>query len=183
MGRGWKYDKDIIEHMDMFNTWSLEFLNVWTDKLPSFVATSLSCILISHQWLIEFWLIQWKTKYHRIFITDISAFCSFVALAYAFTSSYVIYIHVICLRHLIGNQENQHVFYLFPPTLMPCSRMCPGSYCSWAHTWDSSSRSGDSFTQVRPCLLVFWVSLWESECTGGWEGALWSQNSTKLLSL
>lgn len=143
-----------------FNTWFLEFLNVWTERLtPFLVATGLSCILVSHQRLIEFWLIQWKTKYHGIFITDISAFCSFVALPDAFTSSYVFYIHVICLRHLIRNQENQHVFDLFSPSPMSCSRMCPGSYWSWAHAWDSPSRGGDSFTQIRPHVQTLPIGL------------------------
>lgn len=44
-------------------------------------------------------------------------------LPYAFTSSYVFCIRVICLRCLIGNQESEHVLDLFYPSPMSCSRL------------------------------------------------------------
>lgn len=79
-----KADEDIIEHLDSAGSdrgfpslWTLDFL---------LIARSLSCILISHEQWTRFWLIQSKPKHCGILIIDISAFCSFVALPFAFTS-------------------------------------------------------------------------------------------------
>lgn len=86
-------------------------------------------------------------------MTDTGAFCSFVALLYAFTSSYMFCIHVTCPRWLIRNQVSKYVFGLFFQDQCPTigSLDVPSILLELSRCLGFFSRNGDNFTQLSTC--------------------------------